>query len=129
MDGDEGSKPFASSADLKARWPELSDEQVAGTLLSDASQLIRDTCPGWAGAAPATLKAITCAMVKRALISGTDNAGLSSAQETAGPYSQTMTYANPTGDLYMTRAEKQRLGQGRQRAFAISMETGTVEQP
>ena len=116
MDGDEGSKPFASSADLKARWPELSDEQVAGTLLSDASQLIRDTCPGWA-------------MVKRALISGTDNAGLSSAQETAGPYSQTMTYANPTGDLYLTRAEKQRLGQGRQRAFAISMETGTVEQP
>lgn len=129
MDGDEGNKSFASSADLKARWPELPDEQVAGTLLSDASQLIRDTCPGWAGASTATLKAITCAMVKRALISGTDNAGLSSAQETAGPYSQTMTYANPTGDLYLTRAEKQRLGQGRQRAFAISMETGTVEQP
>lgn len=121
--------PFASSDDLKARWPDLADTKLAETLLSDASQLIRDTCPGWAHASKATLIAIACAMVKRAMIAGSDNAGLSSTQETAGPYSQTLTYSNPTGDLYLTRAEKQRLGQGRQRAFSISMETGTVEQP
>ena len=118
--------PFASSDDLKARWPDLSDTKLAETLLSDASQLIRDTCPGWVHASKATLIAIACAMVKRAMIAGSDNAGLSSTQETAGPYSQTLTYSNPTGDLYLTRTEKQRLGQGRQRAFSISMETGTV---
>lgn len=123
-------KPFASSDDLKARWPDLSDTEVAGTLLSDASQLIRDTCPGWAHASAATLTAIACAMVKRAMIAGSDNAGLTSTQETTGPFSQTWNFSNPTGDLYLTRAEKQRLGQGRQRAFSISMETGTVvEQP
>lgn len=129
MAGDEKDKPFASSADLKSRWPEMPDGTVADTLLSDASQLIRDTCPGWESASEATLKAIACAMVKRAMISGVDNAGLSSSQETAGPFSQTWNYANPTGDLYLTRTEKQRLGQGRQRAFTISMESGTVEQP
>lgn len=129
MAGDEKDKPFASSADLKSRWPEMPDGTVADTLLADASQLIRDTCPGWASASEATLKAIACSMVKRAMISGLDNAGLSSSQETAGPFSQTWNYANPTGDLYLTRTEKQRLGQGRQRAFAVSMESGTVEQP
>lgn len=130
MAEDEKEAPFASSDDLKARWSDLSDTEVAETLLSDASQLIRDTCPGWVHASEATLKAIVCAMVKRAMIAGSDNAGLSSTQETAGPYSQTLTYSNPTGDLYLTRTEKQRLGQGRQRAFSISMETGTVvEQP
>lgn len=126
MAEDEKEAPFASSDDLKARWPDLSDTKLADTLLSDASQLIRDTCPGWAHASEATLKAIACAMVKRAMIAGSDNAGLSSTQETAGPYSQTLTYSNPTGDLYLTRTEKQRLGQGRQRAFNISMETGMV---
>ncbi|MCT6899799.1 MAG: phage Gp19/Gp15/Gp42 family protein [Bifidobacterium sp.] len=120
--------PFASSDDLKARWPDLSNTEVAETLLSDASQLIRDTCPGWAHASEATLKAIVCAMVKRAMIAGSDNAGLSSTQETTGPFSQTWNFSNPTGDLYLTRTEKQRLGQGRQRAFSISMETGTVEE-
>lgn len=126
MDEDEKDKPFASSDDLKARWPDLSDTKLAETLLSDASQLIRDTCPGWAHAPEATLKAIACAMVKRAMIAGSDNVGLSSTQETTGPFSQTWNFSNPTGDLYLTRAEKQRLGQGRQRAFSISMETGTM---
>lgn len=126
MAEDEKDQPFASSDDLKARWPDLSDTEVADTLLSDASQLIRDTCPGWAQASDATRTAITCAMVKRAMIAGSDNAGLSSTQETTGPFSQTWTYSNPTGDLYLTRTEKQRLGQGRQRAFSISMETGMV---
>lgn len=128
MAEDEKDQPFASSDDLKARWPDLSDTKLAETLLSDASQLIRDTCPGWAHAPEATLKAIACAMVKRAMIAGSDNVGLSSTQETTGPFSQTLTYSNPTGDLYLTRTEKQRLGQGRQRAFSISMEAGTVEE-
>lgn len=128
MAGDEKDQPFASSDDLKDRWPDLSDTKLANTLLSDASQLIRDTCPGWAHASEGTLKAITCAMVKRAMIAGSDNAGLSSTQETTGPFSQTWNFSNPTGDLYLTRTEKQRLGQGRQRAFSISMETGTVEE-
>lgn len=130
MAEDEKETLFASSDDLKDRWPDLSDTKLAETLLSDASQLIRDTCPGWAHASDATLKAITCAMVKRAMIAGSDNAGLSSTQETTGPFSQTWNFSNPTGDLYLTRTEKQRLGQGRQRAFSISMETGmVVERP
>lgn len=129
MTRDEDVRAFASSSDLKDRWPAMTDTTVADTLLADASQLIRDTCPGWAAASEATLKAITCAMVKRAMIAGSDNAGLSASQETAGPFSQSWTYSNPTGDLYLTKTEKQRLGKGRQRAFTISMETGTVEQP
>ncbi|RBP98462.1 hypothetical protein CRD60_00940 [Bifidobacterium aemilianum] len=120
---------FASSSDLKDRWPNMMDATLADTLLEDASQLIRDTCPGWAEASEETRRSIACSMVKRAMIAGEDSAGLSARQENAGPFSQSWTYSNPTGDLYLTKSEKARLGQGRQRAFSISVESGTVVGP
>lgn len=122
--------PFAIVSDLEKRWRALTvDETTRATaLIDDASQMIVDLCPGYTAASAATLRAIVCAMVKRAMIQGSDDdlAGVTSLQQTAGPFTETPTYANPMGDLYLTKAEKQRLGRGVQKAFSIDMGGGEV---
>jgi hypothetical protein len=40
-------------------------------------------------------------------------------QETTGPFSRSFNYSNPTGDLYLTKAERRLLGGGVQRAGSI----------
>lgn len=120
--------PFATVQDLESRWHKLldSESEQATVLLADASQMVIDTCPQYVNASPLTLTSIVCAMVKRAMISGdSDAVGVSSTQETAGPFSQSMSYTNPMGDLYLTKAEKLRLGKGSQRAFSIDLGGGT----
>ncbi|MDO4413067.1 Gp19/Gp15/Gp42 family protein [Cutibacterium sp.] len=105
--------PFATVGDLEARWRGLSqaEQSRAAVLIDDASALIRDTVPGWEGVSEETLRAICCAVVRRAMGVGVDMpAGISSVCETGGPFSQQVSFANPTGDLYLTRAEKARMG-------------------
>ena len=63
------------------------------------------------------LTSTTCAMVDRAIISILP--GVKSRQQSAGPYSFTDTMANPTGDLYLTSAERKALGIGRGRIGCI----------
>jgi hypothetical protein len=119
--------PFAQVPDLESRWHALteSEKTQAEVLLSDASQLIVDTMPGYVNASALTLTGIVCAMVKRAMLAG-DNAGVSSTQQTTGPFNESVSYTNPLGDLYLTKAEKQRLGRGVQKAFSIDMSGGEV---
>lgn len=111
--------PFATHADLEARWRTLSTAEGtrADVLLGDASALILDLSPDvedWASAT--TLKAIVCAMVKRVMQGPVDFDGVTQAQQAAGPFSQGVSFANPSGDLYLTKAEKKRLRIGTQRA-------------
>jgi len=42
--------------------------------------------------------------------SETDAFGASQMSMTAGPYTQQFTYANPSGDMYLTKIEKRLLG-------------------
>lgn len=122
--------PFAKFTDLEARWHTLtaSEQEQATVLIGDASQMIIDTFPRYAAASLGTLTAIVCAMVKRAMIQGADGdmAGVNSVQQTTGPFNESYSYANPMGDLYLTKAEKQRLGRGNQRAFSVDMSGGCV---
>lgn len=99
---------------------------MAGELLVDASQLILDEVPEAGDRPAATLRRVVCAVVKRAMSSPGGEA-LSSLQQGAGPFQMTRQYANPTGDLYLTRSEKRALGYGRQRAFEIDMMPPVVE--
>ena len=59
-------------------------------------------------------------MVKRAMLAD-DTAGVQSATQTTGPFSDTVAYANPDGDLYLTASEQRSLGADRRRAFTIRM--------
>ena len=116
--------PFATYVDLEARWRTLStaEQARADVLLGDASQLIVDLRPDLAShVSAATLEAIVCAMVKRAMQGPVDLDGVTQTQQTAGPFSQGVSFANPSGDLYLTKGEKQRLGIGVQRAFSIDL--------
>lgn len=120
--------PFATVDDLKSGWlgfPE-GEEALAGVLLARASRLIRaEVADVDAQVQDGKLDQelvgdVVCAMVKRAMLnSGTP--GVSNTQETAGPFQQTFTYTNPSGDLYLLKAERSRLLGGVQRAFTIDL--------
>lgn len=101
---------YATIADLESRWRTLtSDEQaVALTLLDDAAVLIDSM---GTPSSPAAALIVSCDMVRRSMsMSQADAYGLSQASMTAGPYAQQWTYANPTGEMYLTRTERKMLG-------------------
>lgn len=122
---------FATYEDIEARWKPLTEEErgVAETLLEDAAALIlgygvepRDGDERQAQA----LKAASCNMVIRSM-QGRDSAvpiGMSQWSQTAGPYSESMTVANPAGDLYLTKGEKRMLGLGAGYIGTISARIG-----
>jgi hypothetical protein len=103
--------PFANSQDVADRWRPLTSAEatVADTLVSDASALIRARFPGIdaqvasGGVDAQVLTAITANMVKRALIAPAD--GITQQSEGMGPYSQSQTFANPLGNVFLTAAE------------------------
>lgn len=119
---------YATKEDLQKRWRSLSDVELkrADALLTDASVILATTCRN-AGVSidpsdelqSLAVTTIVCEMVKRAMLSPVDQAPMQQFARTAGSYSESGTYVNPTGDLYLTSAEKQRLGIGRQRMFSI----------
>ena len=110
---------FATVGDLEARWRPLSDAEKARAevLLDDASVLVAGS-GARTGSAEAK-RIVVCSMVKRVMMSPVDRPSVESAQTTVGPFSESLSYANPSGDLYMTSAEKRMLGIGRQRIGSI----------
>ena len=122
-------EPFATVQDLEARWRPLTPTEAtrAATLLVDASVMVAVMCDKAGVPLPdtpadllaATLKAIVCDVVKRAMQSPIDQGAGKSEQRTAGPYSEMNTYATPSGDMYMTASEKSRLGIGKQHISSV----------
>lgn len=121
--------PFATAADVEARWRTLTQTETtaADTLAADASDMIRTR---WqdvddqiaAGTLTAlSLTRVVANMVKRAMIVG-DNEGIESRSETAGPFAHSDKFTNPNANLYFT-AEDIRLLDGRaaRRAFAVDL--------
>lgn len=59
------------------------------------------------------LELVACNMVERAMQTGESvPIGVSNVSATMGPFSQSMTVANPSGDMYLTSSEKRWLGIG-----------------
>lgn len=113
--------PYATIDQLESGWRELSEAErkTAETLLARASRMISATCPHAGGADPGLLSDIACAVVKRAMAAGGEN--ITNRSMTGGPYSEQWTYANPQGDLYLTKAEKKMLGCGTMHAFETGL--------
>ena len=106
---------FAEVSDLVARWHPLSqdEQQRASVLLDDASAMLAQMVDvDETDTAQANmLKVVCCNMVIRAMSAGESDAfGVSQTSMTAGPYSQSWSYANPGGDMYLTKLEKRMLG-------------------
>ncbi len=103
---------YATVGDLEARWKSLtqSEQAVASVLLEDAAVLIDSL--GTPKSEDAAI-VVSCYMVRRAMsAAASDVFGVTQASMTAGSYQQQWTYANPGGDLYLTKTEKTMLGFG-----------------
>lgn len=123
--------PFATTSDLTARWRTLTAGETtrAATLLADASQMILDEDTRGVldnfTTATSTLVRIVCNMVIRAMSAPiADGPPVSQQSMGMGPFSESYTFANPTGDLYLTKSERRQLGFSRQRAGGSDMWTG-----
>ena len=106
---------FADVSDLESRWRELStdEEARANVLLGDASAMLSALVKvdNSDYEQSELLKMVCCAMVIRAMSATSyDSFGLSQSSITAGPYTQSFSYSNPSGDMYLTKLEKRLLG-------------------
>ena len=125
-------RPFATVPELEARWRPLSVEEgaLAEALLTDAAymlskQVIVDETDDTQAY---LLMVISCNMVKRAMMnSGTDMLGITQTSMTAGPYTQSYTYQNPSGDMYITNRERRLLGIGTLKIGSISPNWGIFQ--
>jgi hypothetical protein len=123
--------PFATLEDLTARygWLDESQQARAPQLLLDATALIMQAAasngidlssPG--DALAQSLVAVTCSVVMRALTA--PSPGAKSYQQTAGPYSEMLSFEAPGGDLYLTSSERKRLGIGARKAAYVRIGGG-----
>jgi hypothetical protein len=131
---------FATPDDLIARWRALSADEWtrAETLLEDAASIIRVEVPDIDtrladvdDPLDANLpRQVSCAMVRRAMVAG-DMSGVTSQSETVGSFTQQIAWSNPSGDLYLTRKERNLLGgSAAQKAFVIDLiPAGTTSTP
>lgn len=106
---------YAEATDLELRMmrPVPENELAAvEALLDDASAMLTSLAGPPEGEERAELyKATVCNMVKRVMASSDAGLfGVTQSTMTAGPYSQSQTYSNPAGDMYLTSAEKRMLG-------------------
>ena len=106
---------FADVPDIESRWRELNaDEQErASVLIDDASAMLAaQVNVDESDEEQAKLLNIVCCSMVIRVMSATeaDCYGAESMTMTAGPYSQSWTVANPTGDMYLTKFEKRLLG-------------------
>lgn len=108
----------ASLDDLKELWPGGSlDEARAGALLQLVSAAIDSMCTS-DGIDPESIDAdvlrlVTCQAATRMLMTSDAGYGVTQQSWGASPYSGSASYANPTGDLYLTKTEKDLLGIGK----------------
>ena len=108
---------YADVSDLEVRWRTLTDDEQerAEALLDDASAMLDAyiTVDETDEQQMKLLKIVVCNIVERAMSTAADDGdlfGVTQQSITAGPYAKTFSYANPTGDLYITKAEKRLLG-------------------
>lgn len=105
---------YASYEDVEARWRPLSasEQERATVLLGDAAAILDSfvKVDEDDDEQAELLKVVSCNMVIRAMSAALDTFGVTQSSMTAGPYTQSWSYANPSGDLYLTKAEKRLLG-------------------
>ena len=111
---------YATVADVQARMTHAMTEQeqaICATLLEDAGVLIDTVTPQASGDAA---KVVSCRMVQRAMgdLDGGNQVPMGATQGSMSAlgYSQSWTFGSTggTGELYLSKLEKQLLGLGNQ---------------
>lgn len=133
----EAPAPYADVADLTLFWQAPSDPTRALDLLTRASNRLRnigdnvdvdtDARANASAAYFSTIQWVVMESVKRALLTPIDAPPADSIQQTAGPYSENITFTNPSGDLWFKKSELKELGlYGNQTLSSLSTVPGTL---
>ena len=127
---------YATTADVEARWRPLSPAEAtqAAALLDDAAVVIRAACPDIADRItdglldPSVPKLISVRLVKRVMSAAASSGfeGVTNLSQTAGPFSQNTSFANPLGEMFLTKADRRLLGCGGAQAFTVDMAPDAV---
>lgn len=118
---------YATVEDLEQRWRKIVDDERprVEALLWDAAVEIDAIAPRPAemtDADWATRKVVSCRMVKRAIQQEDVGSGVEQLSQTAGPFGIQTRFANPTGDLYLTKADRRLLlGNSKQHAGSVPL--------
>lgn len=118
-------KPFATLADLESVCQNLDETQRkrAEKLLALVSAVLRRQCD-WQEIEPDVLALVTCQVVARTIQTTTEAPiGVKSESWTASPFGGSVSYANPTGDIYLTTFERKLLGIGACEVIAVNQQT------
>lgn len=114
--------PFATKAELASFWRSLTEDEAAraDSLLALASNRLRliarnieidlDAAVEDDAIYSSNLQYVVMEAVKRALLTPQDTPPVETFQQTAGPYSENLKYANPAGDLFFKNSELSALG-------------------
>lgn len=108
---------FATISDLERRYGELPEgmQGRATALLEDAATMLEGmvTVDVSDPLQASRLEMVSCAMVNRSMqATESEVFGISEARYTMGPFVQSATFSNPSGDMYLTTNEKRLLGIG-----------------
>lgn len=130
---------LATVADYEVRYGAAEDPARVEALLKDASAMLLSAYesfwgePYLTGAHPSfdrSASAVCCAIAHRALSVPAGLAGVTQYSQTAGSYNASVTYANPTGDLYIGKSDLKRLGLSGMRIGSIAPKIGGLcDQP
>lgn len=113
---------FVTVAELEAFWRTLTqpEKDRADSLLLLASNRLRlmaeninidlDAKVNGSEVYKSNVQYVVMESVKRALLTPIDAPPANSIQQTAGPYSENITFTNPSGDLWFKKGELSELG-------------------
>lgn len=109
---------FASVADYEAKYGSVDDAAILRAWLDDATAYLTALLgssydPDDAGQA-ALLRTVCRDMAHRAFAGAAPGYGVSSYAQGANGFTESLSFANAMGDLYLTKAEKALLGIGAQ---------------
>ena len=132
-DDNENLLSFASAQDYEARYGVDVDEERLTTILQDATMRMVNAYEAFWGTSykegdhpefDRAATAVCCAIAHRALAVPAGFEGASQYSQTAGSYNASITFSNPTGDLYLGSSDLKALGLHGQRIDAIYAKAG-----
>ena len=119
---------FASVKDYTKRYGDVVDSDRVEVILSDASNAMLDAYEVFWGESyqkgaheqfDRSATAVCCAIAHRSLSVPAGFEGANQYSQTAGSYNASITFSNPTGDIYLSKTELKRLGLYGQRIGAV----------
>ena len=126
--------PFATLADYESRYGEVAegDGGRVEALLSDASDMLLTAYEsrwgaykeGEHAAFDRSARSVACSIVSRAVNTPLGLAGATQLSQTAGSYNSSVTFANPTAELWVGKSDLKRLGLAGTRIGSIDAMTG-----